>query len=146
MLEGVGVFMEVTRNVSRELPPGNYLRENLFWELPTSRKTSPRNYLLPGKPLPGTSYLRENLLREVSPGNYLRENLSWELPTSGRTSGNYLPGAVKEGRSWSRSTPEVVPGFPAPESSVPRNCSNPFEVLVFQEDLIDCHIIRSTWS
>ena len=47
----------------------------------TSGKTSPGNCLPPGKPLPGTTYLRENLSRE--------------LPTSGRTS---------------RSTPEVVSG------------------------------------
>ena len=78
----------------------------------------------PGKPLPGTTYLRENLSRELPtsgktyPGNYLPPG----KPLSGTTqeqppsSGNNLPlpgtrsFPVKEGRSRSRSTPKVVPG------------------------------------
>ena len=74
-------------------------RENRSRELPTSGKTSPGNYLPLGKPLPGS--------------------------TSGKTSpGNYsVVFSVKEGRSRSRSTSARC--VPAPESSVPRNCSNP---------------------
>ncbi len=52
-------------DLSRELPPGKYLLENLSRELPTSGKTSPGNYLPPGQPLPGST---SGKTPEVVPG------------------------------------------------------------------------------
>ncbi len=53
----------------------------------------------PGKPLPGTTYLRENLPGTSFPG---------KVDPGGPSRARSFPG--KEGRFRSRSTPEVVPG------------------------------------
>ncbi len=75
-------------NLSREVSPRKYLRENLSRELPTSGKTCPGNYFTVN-PLPG----------EVS-RRYFPRDTSRERFSESRTAQGMFPGIAVTQKSW----------------------------------------------
>ncbi len=112
-------------HLSREVPPGKPLPGSASWEVPpgtplpgsASREVPPETPRSTPEVVPGQGRSR---WRKVVPGQGRPHRSSEVVPGGGRS---FLVKVDPRGRSWPRSSSSRC--VPAPESSVPRNCSNP---------------------